>query len=203
MVVVRSRVRSQAKQIVEHMEAMVVDAPSSPALPYLHPASPAEAVTPPPKMRSRSPLPSPLQVPGGCSLHELLLLSPHPPSSRRHRSRTRGAGLDDSLEMAAGTPRRRRRGAVEQRAAPALPSPRNARRARRRLEKDVEADEDAAAARKARRRKSAMALAPKLAVVVADKAAVAEKGEDTSLALVPAPPDATHSKHISIRSIRL
>jgi hypothetical protein len=114
------------------------------------------------------------------------------------------AGLDDSLEMAVGTPpRRRRHGAGEQRAAPTLASPWNARRERRRLEKEVEADEDAAAARKARRRKSAMALAPKLAVVVADKAAVAEKGEDTSLALVPAPPDATHSKHISIRSIRL
>jgi hypothetical protein len=187
------------------MEAMVADAPSSLAPPYLHPASPAESVTPPPKMRSRSPLPSPLQVPGGCSLQELLLLSPHP-CSRRHRSRTRAAGLDDSLEMAAGTPtppRRRRRGAGEQRVAPALASPRNARRARRRLEKDVEADDDDAAARKARRRKSARALAPKLAVMVADKAAAAEKGEDTSLALVPAPQDATHSKHISIRSIRL
>jgi hypothetical protein len=115
------------------------------------------------------------------------------------------AGLDDSLEMAVGTPtppRRRRHGAGEQRAAPTLASPWNARRERRRLEKEVEADEDAAA-RKARRTKSARALAPKVAVVVADKVAAAEKGEDTSLALVPARPDATHSKHISIRSIRL
>jgi hypothetical protein len=188
-----------------------VDAPSSPAPPYHHPSSPAEAMTPPPKVRSLSPLPSPLQVSGGCSLQEMLLLSLPRPSSRRLRSRTWGAGLDDSIEMAAGTPtppRRRRRGAAEQRAAPALASPRNTRRARRRLEKEVEAEEDAAA-RKARRRKSTRALAPKAAVMVlaADKAtAAAEKGEDTSLALVPARPDATRSKHndqLSIRSINL
>ncbi|GJM90985.1 hypothetical protein PR202_ga07318 [Eleusine coracana subsp. coracana] len=189
------------------MAAMAVDAPSSPAPastaatlpepPYHHSPSPAEAVTPPPMVRSRSPLPSPLQVSGGCSLQELLLLSSPPPlSSRRHRSKTRGAGVDDSLEMVAGTPtppRRRRRGAGEPRAAPALASPRNGRRARRRLEKEVEAEEDAAA-RKARRRKSTRVAAPKVAQVVADKAAVAaaaEKGEDMSLALVPARPDAT------------
>ncbi|KAK3152827.1 hypothetical protein QOZ80_2BG0164090 [Eleusine coracana subsp. coracana] len=191
------------------MEAMAVDAPSSPAPastaatlpepPYHHSPSPAEAVTPPPKVRSRSPLPSPLQVSGGCSLQELLLLSSPPPlSSRRHRSRTRGAGVDESLEMVAGTPtppRRRRRGAGEPCAAPALASPRNGRRARRRLEKEVEVEEDAAT-RKARRRKSTRVAASKAAQVVADKAAVAaaaEKGEDMSLALVPARPDATRS----------
>ncbi|PVH66106.1 hypothetical protein PAHAL_1G151500 [Panicum hallii] len=95
-----------------------------------------------------------------------------------------GTGVDESLEMVvAGTPtppRRRRRGAAEQCAAPALASPRNGRRARRRLEKDVEAEEDTA--RRARRRKSTKAaLAPKAAV----------NEEDTSLALVPAWPDAT------------
>ncbi|GJN19656.1 hypothetical protein PR202_gb06955 [Eleusine coracana subsp. coracana] len=191
------------------MEAMAVDAPSSPAPastaatlpepPYHHSPSPAEAVTPPPKVRSRSPLPSPLQVSGGCSLQELLLLSSPPPlSSRRHRSRTRGAGVDESLEMVAGTPtppRRRRRGAGEPCAAPALASPRNGRRARRRLEKEVEVEEDAAT-RKARRRKSTRVAASKAAQVVADKAAVAaaaKKGEDMSLALVPARPDATRS----------
>jgi hypothetical protein len=117
-------------------------------------------------------------------------------------------GLDDSLEMATvmpTPPKRRRRGAAEQRAAPVLASPRNARRARWRLEKEVEAEEDAAA-RKARRRKSTRALAPKAAVVAAaDKATeAAEKVEDTSLALVLARPDATRSKHneqLSIRSI--
>ncbi|TVU32372.1 hypothetical protein EJB05_24099, partial [Eragrostis curvula] len=192
------------------MEAMAVDAPSSPAPaaatlpapPYHHPASPADAVTPPPKVRSRSPLPSPLQVSGGCSLQELLLLSPPPPSSRRHRSRTRGAGVDDSLEMVAGTPtppRRRRRGAGEQCAAPALASPRNARRARRRLEKEVEAEEDAAA-RKARRRKSTRVAAPKAAQAADKAAAAAEKGADTGLALVPACPDAIYRTDFEVPS---
>ncbi|CAN6237943.1 unnamed protein product [Urochloa humidicola] len=196
------------------MEVMAAE-PSSPAppavatplpeLPYHHPPADHPA-TPPPKPAAaagaglRTPSPSPSVQVSGYSLHELLLLSPPPPSSRRHRSRVRGAagtGVDESLEMAvvAGTPtppRRRRRGAAEQCAAPALASPRNARRARRRLEKDVEAEEDAA--RRARRRKSTRA-APK-AAAAADKAAAttASAGvneEDTSLALVPACPDAT------------
>ncbi|KAL6646863.1 hypothetical protein ACP70R_015557 [Stipagrostis hirtigluma subsp. patula] len=179
------------------MAAMAMDT-SSPAPrlaepPYHHPPSVADAATPPPKpagLRSPSPLPPPLQV-SGCSLQDLLLLSPPPPSSRRHRSRQRcaGAGLDESLEMpAAGTPTPPRR---RQRAAPAVASPRNARRARRRLEKEVEAEEDAA--RKARRRKSTRA-APK-AAPAADKAAAAaaaSKEEDASLALVPACPVAAY-----------
>ncbi|CAL4969773.1 unnamed protein product [Urochloa decumbens] len=200
------------------MEVMAAE-PSSPAPPaaatplpeppYHHPPADLPA-TPPPKPAAagaglRTPSPSPSVQVSGYSLHELLLLSPPPPSSRRHRSRARGAagtGVDESLEMAvvAGTPtppRRRRRGAAEQCAAPALASPRNARRARRRLEKDVEAEEDAA--RRARRRKSTRA-APKPAAA-ADKAAAAAPAataaaagvneEDTSLALVPACPDAT------------
>ncbi|CAN6251343.1 unnamed protein product [Urochloa humidicola] len=196
------------------MEIMAAE-PSSPAPPaaatplpeppYHHPPADLPA-TPPPKPAVagaglRTPSPSPSVQVSGYSLHELLLLSPPPPSSRRHRSRARGAagtGVDESLEMAAaaGTPtppRRRRRGAAEQCAAPALASPRNARRARRRLEKDVEAEEDAA--RRARRRKSTRA-APK-AAAAADKAAAAPAAaagvneEDTSLALVLACPDVT------------
>ncbi|CAL5022363.1 unnamed protein product [Urochloa decumbens] len=181
-----------------------------PEPPYHHP--PADLLaTPPPKPPAagaglRTPSPSPSVQVSGYSLHELLLLSPPPPSSRRHRSRARGAagtGVDESLEMvaAAGTPtppRRRRRGAAEQCAAPALASPRNARRARRRLEKDVEAEEDAA--RKARRRKSTRA-APKTAAATekaalpppSTAAAAGVNEEDTSLALVPACPDATTS----------
>ncbi|KAG2658071.1 hypothetical protein PVAP13_1KG275325 [Panicum virgatum] len=192
------------------MEVMAAD-PSSPAPPaaatglpeppYHHPPADLPA-TPPPKPAAsgaglRTPSPSPSVQVSGYSLHELLLLSPPPPSSRRHRSRARGAaggtGVDESLEMVAvaGTPtppRRRRRGAAEQCAAPALASPRNGRRARRRLEKDVEAEEEAA--RRARRRKSTRAApAPKAA---ADKAVAAGVNEeDTSLALVPACPDAT------------
>ncbi|KAL6640170.1 hypothetical protein ACP70R_022019 [Stipagrostis hirtigluma subsp. patula] len=177
------------------MAAMAME-PSSPAPrlaepPYHHPPSVADAATPPPKpagLRSPSPLPSPLQV-SGCSLQDLLLLSPPPPSSRRHRSRQRcaGAGLDESLEMpAAGTPTPPRR---RQRAAPAVASPRNARRARRRLEKEVEAEEDAA--RKARRRKSTRA-APKAAPAADKAAAAAAKEEDASLALVPACPVAAY-----------
>ncbi|CAN6272445.1 unnamed protein product [Urochloa humidicola] len=196
------------------MEAMAAE-PSSPAPPaaatplpeppYHHPPADLPATLPPkPAVAGaglRTPSPSPSVQVSGYSLHEMLLLSPPPPSSRRHRSRARGAsgtGVDESLEMAAaaGTPtppRRRRRGAAEQCAAPALASPRNARRARRRLEKDVEAEEDAA--RRARRRKSTRA-APK-AAAAADKAEVATavaagvNEEDTSLALVLACPDAT------------
>ncbi|CAL4888078.1 unnamed protein product [Urochloa decumbens] len=208
------------------MEVMAAE-PSSPAPPaaatplpeppYHHPPADLPA-TPPPKPAAagaglRTPSPSPSVQVSGYSLHELLLLSPPPPSSRRHRSRARGAagtGVDESLEMAvvAGTPtppRRRRRGAAEQCAAPALASPRNARRARRRLEKDVEAEEDAA--RRARRRKSTRA-APKPAAA-ADKAAAAPAAtaaaagvneEDTSLALVPACPDATSGVDIVEKS---
>ncbi|PUZ75283.1 hypothetical protein GQ55_1G146800 [Panicum hallii var. hallii] len=193
------------------MEVMAAD-PSSPAPPaaaaalpeppYHHPPAGLPA-TPPPKPAAsggglRTPSPSPSVQVSGYSLHELLLLSPPPPSSRRHRSRTRGAAggtvVDESLEMVvAGTPtppRRRRRGAAEQCAAPALASPRNGRRARRRLEKDVEAEEDTA--RRARRRKSTKAaLAPKAAAAADKAAAAAVNEEDTSLALVPACPDAT------------
>ncbi|XP_062223461.1 reticulon-like protein B17 isoform X2 [Phragmites australis] len=163
------------------MEVMATD-PLSPA-PYHHTVADEAAAK---GMRTPSPSPS-VQV-SGHSLHDLLLLSPPPLSSRsRHRLRTRG--VDESLEMvAAGTPtppRRRRRGAGEQCAAPALASPRNARRARRRLEKEVENEEDAA--RRARRRKSTRA-APKTATA-ADKAAAANE-EDTSLALVSACQDA-------------
>lgn len=122
-------------------------------------------------------------------------MSPPPGSARRNRSRHRGAGLDESLEMvaapAAGTPpRRRRRVAAEQCAAPAVASPRNGRRARRRLEKEIEVEDDAA--RRARRRKSTRAAATKAAPAAADKvatAAAADK-EDTSMALVLASTDA-------------
>ncbi|CAD6338476.1 unnamed protein product [Miscanthus lutarioriparius] len=199
------------------MEAMAAE-PSSPAPaaaanlptpPYHHCPAPADEVaTPPPKPKPkqstagpglRTPSPSPSVQVSGHSLHELLLLSPPPPSSRRHRSRTRGAtgtSVDESLEIVAvvGTPtppRRRRRGAAEQCVAPALASPRNARRARRRLEKDVEAAEEDAA-RRGRRRKSTRA-APK-AAAAADKAAAVlneDEMDDTAMALVPACPVAT------------
>uniref|UniRef100_A0ACD6ANZ3 Uncharacterized protein n=1 Tax=Avena sativa TaxID=4498 RepID=A0ACD6ANZ3_AVESA len=181
------------------MAAMATRSPSPapaaklPTPPYHHsPADAEDVATPPPPLKQagkRSPLPSPLQL-SGYSLHELLLLSPSP--TTRSRSRQRGAagtGVDSSLEMAGTPPRRRRRGAGEQRAAPAGVSPRNARRARRRLEKEIEPDEDAV--RKARRRKPTWA-APKIAAPVAvNKAVAAEKEEDMSLALVPAPNDAT------------
>lgn len=191
------------------MEAMAAE-PSSPAPaaaanlpapPYHHCPDPAdEAATPPPKQstagrRLRTPSPSPSVQVSGYSLHDLLLQSPPPRSSRRPRSRTRGAAgtsVDESLEIVAvvGTPtppRRRRRGGAEQCVAPALASPRNARRARRRLEKDVEAEEEAA--RRARRRKSTRA-APK-AAAAADKAAAVLNEDDTTMALVPACPVAT------------
>ncbi|XP_052142676.1 reticulon-like protein B17 isoform X2 [Oryza glaberrima] len=178
-----------------------------PAPPYHHSPSAAaaaaveEVATPPRKSSAAgaaaqrsSPMPSPLQL-SGCSLQELLLMSPPPGSARRNRSRHRGAGLDESLEMvaapAAGTPpRRRRRVAAEQCAAPAVASPRNGRRARRRLEKEIEVEDDAA--RRARRRKSTRAAATKAAPAAADKvatAAAADK-EDTSMALVLASTDA-------------
>jgi hypothetical protein len=100
--------------------------------------------------------------------------------------------VDESLEIVAvaGTPtppRRRRRGGAEQCVTPVLASPRNARRARRRLEKDVEAVEDAG--RRARRRKSTRA-APK-AAAAADKAEAALNEEDITMAVVPACPAAT------------
>ncbi|KAM0914361.1 hypothetical protein ACQ4PT_011558 [Festuca glaucescens] len=175
------------------MAAMATDflspAPAAaklPAPPYHHSPAAEEVMTPPPKPAGqRSPLPSPLQLSSGYSLHELLLLSPSP-TSRRSRSRQRGAvgagGVDSSLEMAGTPPRRTRRAA-----APAGASPRNARRARRRLEKEVEPQEDAI--RKVRRRKPTWA-APKVVAAVA--AAAAGKEEDMSLALVPALADATH-----------
>ncbi|CAM0913575.1 unnamed protein product [Alopecurus aequalis] len=162
------------------MAAMVAtDRPSPapaakhPAPPYHHSPAPdeEELATPPPGHRS------PLQL-CGHSLHELLLLSPSP-SPRRSRSRQRGAAVDSSLELAGTPPRRARRAA-----APAGASPRNARRARRRLEKEAEPEEDAL--RKARRRRSAR-VAPKAVAAVA-----VDKAEDMSLALVPAPTDATH-----------
>uniref|UniRef100_A0A0E0JYU3 Reticulon domain-containing protein n=1 Tax=Oryza punctata TaxID=4537 RepID=A0A0E0JYU3_ORYPU len=175
-----------------------------PAPPYHHsPAAAAvgaeeEVATPPRKSAAAagaqrsSPMPSPLQL-SGCSLQELLLMSPPPGSARRNRSRQRGAGLDESLEMvaAAGTPpRRRRRVGGEQCAAPAVASPRNGRRARRRLEKEIEVEDDAA--RRARRRKSTRAAATKAAPAAADKVAVAAAAdkEDTSMALVLASTDA-------------
>uniref|UniRef100_A0A0D9VF60 Reticulon domain-containing protein n=1 Tax=Leersia perrieri TaxID=77586 RepID=A0A0D9VF60_9ORYZ len=192
------------------MAAMAIDrdptsspAPAArlPAPPYHHqsPAAAAEVevcVTPPRKSAAggagqrSSPMPSPLQL-SGCSLQELLLMSPPPGSARRNRSRQRGAGLDESLEMAAaaGTPpRRRRRVGGEQCAAPAVASPRNGRRARRRLEKEIEVEDDAA--RKARRRKSTRATT-KAAPAAADKvAAAAVDKEETSMALVLASTDA-------------
>lgn len=187
----------EAKQIYKHMATVPMDYSSpAPALaaklptpPYHHSSAAEEVATPPAKPTGqRSPLPSPLQL-SGYSLHELLLLSPSPPS-RRNLSRQRGAagtGVDSSLEMVGTPPRRRRRGAAEQRAAPAGASPRNARRARRRLEKEIEPEGDAAA-RKARRRKSTR-VAPKSAATV--PAPVAAE-ENLSLALVPASTDATH-----------
>ncbi|WVZ76405.1 hypothetical protein U9M48_024382 [Paspalum notatum var. saurae] len=195
------------------MEAVAADPSTSvlsaavmlPAPPYHHSPSPADDVaTPPPKPKPstveavlRTPSPSPSVLLSGYSLHDLLLLSPPAPSSRRHRSRTRGAagmGLDENLEMvvAAETPtppRRRRRGTADQCVAPALASPRNTRRARRRLEKDVEADEDTA--RRARRRKSTRA-APKAAAAADKLAAVVPNEKDKSLVLVPACRDGTH-----------
>ncbi|KAF0932691.1 hypothetical protein E2562_011986 [Oryza meyeriana var. granulata] len=189
------------------MAAMAIDhdhtsspAPASklPAPPYHHSPTVAagaeeEVATPPRKSAAgqrSSPMPSPLQL-SGCSLQELLLMSP-PPGSRRNRSRQRGAGagLDESLEMvaAAGTPpRRRRRAGGEQCAAPAVASPRNGRRARRRLEKEIEVEDDAA--RRARRRKSTRA-ASKAAPAAVDKVAAAADKEDTSMALVLASTDA-------------
>ncbi|BAF08543.1 reticulon-like protein B17 isoform X1 [Oryza sativa Japonica Group] len=176
-----------------------------PAPPYHHSPSAAaaaaveEVATPPRKSAAgagaqrSSPMPSPLQL-SGCSLQELLLMSPPPGSARRNWSRHRGAGLDESLEMvaapAAGTPpRRRRRVAAEQCAAPAVASPRNGRRARRRLEKEIEVEDDAA--RRARRRKSTRAAATKAAPAAADKVATAAADkEDTSMALVLASTDA-------------
>ncbi|XP_051204056.1 reticulon-like protein B18 isoform X1 [Lolium perenne] len=179
------------------MAAMAMDFPSPapaaaklPAPPYHHSPAAHEAMTPPPKPAGqRSPLPSPLQLSGsGYSLHDLLLLSPSP-TSRRSRSKQRGAGVDSSLEMAGTPPRRTRRAA-----APAGASPRNARRARRRLEKEVEPQEDAV--RKARRRKPTWAAPKAVAAVALDKAvaaaAAAEKEEDMNLALVPTPADAPH-----------
>lgn len=194
------------------MEAMDTE-PSSPAPaaavnlpppPYHHCPAPADevAATPQPKPKQstagpglRTPSPPPSVQVSGYSLHDLLLLSPPPPSSRRHRSSTRGAAgtsVDESLEIVAvaGTPtppRRRRRGGAEQCVTPVLASPRNARRARRRLEKDVEAVEDAG--RRARRRKSTRA-APK-AAAAADKAEAALNEEDITMAVVPACPAAT------------
>ncbi|VAI27793.1 unnamed protein product [Triticum turgidum subsp. durum] len=183
------------------MAAMAMN-PTSPAPsaklrtpPYHHPSPAAEEepmATPPPKPTGqRSLMPSPLQLSGGYSLHELLLLSPSP-TSRRTRSGQRGAagagGVDSSLEMA-GTPPRRRR------ATPAGASPRNARRARRRLEKEAEPEEEAI--RKARRRRSSRVASKVAAAVAVDKAVAAAaaapgKEDDMSLALVPAPADATH-----------
>ncbi|KAI4987073.1 hypothetical protein ZWY2020_019873 [Hordeum vulgare] len=163
--------------------------------PYHHSSPAAEEepmATPPPKPTGqRSPLPSPLQLSGGYSLHELLLLSPSP-TSRRTRSGQRGAagaGVDSSLEMA-GTPPRRRR------ATPAAASPRNARRARRRLEKEVDPEEEAV--RKARRRRSSRVTSKVAAAVAVDKAVVAaaaapEKEDNTSFPLLPATADATHA----------
>ncbi|KAF7070656.1 hypothetical protein CFC21_076139 [Triticum aestivum] len=182
------------------MAAMAMN-PTSPAPsaklrtpPYHHPSPAAEEepmATPPPKPAGqRSPLPSPLQLSGGYSLHELLLLSPSP-TSRRTRSGRRGAAgasVDSSLEMA-GTPPRRRR------ATPTGASPRNARRARRRLEKEAEPEEEAV--RKARRRRSSRVASKVAAAVAVDKAVAAaaaapEKEDGMSLALVPASADATH-----------
>ncbi|KAJ1257127.1 hypothetical protein BS78_K209500 [Paspalum vaginatum] len=201
-------------QIFERMKAMAAD-PSSPvdpaaamlpAPPYHHSPSLADEVaTPPPKpkpstaeavLRTPSP-PSPSVLLSGYSLHDLLLLSPPAPSSRGHRFRTRvaaGMGVDESLEMVVlaetpTPPRRRRRGAADQCVAPALASPRLTRRARRRLEKDVEADEDIA--RRARRRKSTRA-APKAAAGADKAAALVPNEKDKSLVLVPACPDGTH-----------
>ncbi|KAG8058769.1 hypothetical protein GUJ93_ZPchr0002g22985 [Zizania palustris] len=164
-----------------------------PAPPYHLAAGADEEVATPPRKSAgqRSPMPSPLQV-SGCSLQDLLLMSP-PPASRRHRSRQRGGGagtgVDESLEMAAGTPpRRRRRAGVEQCVAPAVASPRNGRRARRKLEKDIEVEDDAA--RRARRRKSTRA-APKAATAPAAAADKVAAADATSLALVPVRTDST------------
>ncbi|VAI13461.1 unnamed protein product [Triticum turgidum subsp. durum] len=181
------------------MAAMAMN-PTSPAPsaklrtpPYHHPSPAADEepmATPPPKPTGQKPpMPSPLQLSGGYSLHELLLLSPSP-TSRHTRSGQRaaaGGGVDSSLEMA-GTPPRRRR------ATPAGASPRNARRARRRLEKEADPEEEAV--RKARRRRSSRVASKVATAVAVDKAVAAAapapgKEDDMSLALVPAPADAT------------
>ncbi|CAD6244699.1 unnamed protein product [Miscanthus lutarioriparius] len=170
------------------------------------PAPANEVATPPPKPKLkqstdgpglRTPSLSPSVQVSGHSLHDLLLLSTPSPSSRRHRSRTRGAvgtSVDESLEIVAvvGTPtppRRRRHGGTEQCVAPALASPRNAQWARRRLEKDVEAVEEDAA-RRAHRRKSTRAALK--AAAATDKAAAVLNEDDTTMALVPACPVATY-----------
>ncbi|XP_072965435.1 reticulon-like protein B17 [Typha angustifolia] len=85
-------------------------------------------VATPPSRRKSPILPSPLH------LHELLLLSPSP-----HRRTKARSVVEESLELPASmTPRRRGKSRT---AASAAASPRNARRARRRLEKEIVREE--------------------------------------------------------------